>query len=124
VTRGDDARGDDLDEVADGVIDPLLHRCASEVVATKDDVDRQPRGQLSRRERGVHDSGMRTCRQYRHSAAPYVGSEQSLVEDQRIRFASVGAEREVSDETCLVLSNSLYLAAADEESCDEVRLAV
>src|SRR5215510_495506 len=56
MPRGDDMRLDSSGEVVDGPLDPRLHACTCQMIATEDDVDRLAPQRAQRAERCVDDA--------------------------------------------------------------------
>src|SRR5215831_20098877 len=115
-----DARSDAVAKVAYRRLDARLHRLAAQVIATKHSVDRRAGELRLRTERGVDNAGVRARRQHRDATAANGRSHEALVENQRVLVPGVAVKRVMADQTLFILSDSVDLAAAEEEPVAEL----
>src|SRR5262249_61925062 len=92
----DDTRADQPVEIVDGDWDTPLHCGAREVVAADHDVDRHAGKLALRGETDIDDACMRTRGQDAHTSPAYLGCDESLVENERIRTTEVAPEGHVT----------------------------
>src|SRR5207247_7576305 len=88
------------------------------------DVDRHAGKLALRGETDINDAGMRTRRQHAHTSSAYLGCDESLVENERIRTAEVAPEGHVTFEAGLVAGDSIDQSAHREVSVVEEVLRV